>query len=125
MSRDEIETRMRGVDMLLRKIAWSVWRGLPQHVRVVVDVDDLLQEARLALWERAHRWDPGRGAWTTFTQRVATSYLLNVRERLCAQKRDPGSTVNEEAADYVQDLRSPADLPVVDSVIAAWYRRAN
>jgi RNA polymerase sigma factor (sigma-70 family) len=92
------------------------------------EIDDLRQELRLGVVERAGAFDPSRASWPTFVDRVVTSRAANLAaaeraacrdRRRCVFAEDVGANQaasREEALDHVagsteRDLRAPlADL---------------
>jgi len=70
------------MDNLAKSLAWSFARTSGQPF------EDLLSEARLALLEIAPRYDPERGAASTFAHRIISNQL---REAIRKWRRGSGS----------------------------------
>lgn len=79
----ENELKVEDYLNLLRKIAHSYTRTCP-----TMDFDDLFQEACLAFLKSYHKYDPSKGAPTTFITMVVTSSLNNMvaKERKWAER---------------------------------------
>lgn len=80
-------------------------RGLSRHLRARVDVDDLRQEARLALWEASGRWDPRQGDLSRFAYLAVQGAILDCIGTSC---RGPLLPL-EDGAEDVPDP-APVDL---------------
>ena len=108
------------MDALIWQLAWRSWKALPPALKVWLEPDDLHSEAVAAVWRGIDRWDPSRGAFTTFAWRVAQSALTAHYSFQTAAKRYHG--VNR-CIDDVPPIAygGRGDLPVVDAVIAAWF----
>ncbi len=101
-------------------LADRLHRRLPPHVRARVAVDDLLQEARLALWVSSERWDATLCPLWPYayarTQGAILDYIaescrvqhlpLEQSPELAAEERDPGLAIDTRRA-----LEQPQPLP--------------
>lgn len=126
------EDRFRSVEKLVWMLAHKHWSNFPRSGRAILDLEDLFQEGCLALWRVDHQYDPSRSKYTTFVHMVVTRELISLRDSWNAAKRwhvplslhapspDPEAPSLEE---LVPDLRHAptGEVPMADSVIAAWY----
>lgn len=55
--------------------------GLPQDFRT-----DLQQEAVLELWRRRSMYDPQRGSWSTFSERIIANRIASVMRHLRSER---------------------------------------
>jgi DNA-directed RNA polymerase specialized sigma24 family protein len=64
--------------------------------------DDAEQEILLTILERRHYFDPSRGAWTTFVNRIARQAAQSVADDLVVRRKAAGAPLDEpEAADAI------------------------
>lgn len=101
--------------------AERVHRRLPPGARARVALEDLRQEALLALWEALARWDAARGPlWPFACQRVRGAILdhcraacppghvsLEAARGLAAAERDPGLALDTKRA---LERKTPAEV---------------
>lgn len=102
-------------------LAERIHRRLHPHARARVALDDLLQEARLALWECSERWDATLcPLWPYAYQRVQGAILdcigttcrvqqvpLEQAPELAAEERDPGLAIDTRRALEQQEAPLP------------------
>lgn len=55
--------------------------GLPSDTR-----NDLAQEVLLTLWQKRSAFDPGRGSWRTFAEKVAANKLASLARNMRSQR---------------------------------------
>jgi len=67
---------------LIAKIAWRYWQQLPPEVRGYTDLDDMIGEIVVQVFEKQHRYRKSRGAMTTFVHTVATNHCRSKLYRL-------------------------------------------
>jgi DNA-directed RNA polymerase specialized sigma24 family protein len=60
--------------------------------------EDAEQEILLTLLERRHYFDPARGAWTTFVNRIARQAAQSVADNLVLRQKTAGSSLDESEA---------------------------
>ena len=65
---------------LIRKIAWSF------HSSTGLDPEELFQEAAVAYFSSLEKYDPARGALSTFMYRAMTNHLGNYTARIKKRK---------------------------------------
>ncbi len=64
-------------------------RGLVgRHGYTRSDVEDIVQDLALHVLERMGKYDPGRGAWSTFLTRLIRNKIVHLIEYRMYQKRD-------------------------------------
>ncbi len=73
-------------DLLAMRLAA---RGLVgRHGYTRSDVEDIVQDLALHVLERMGKYDPGRGAWSTFLTRLIRNKVVHLIEYRTYQKRD-------------------------------------
>lgn len=82
-----------------------------------VDREDLLQEARVALWRAAEKWDETRGAslWT-FARRKVFGALVDLTTRQAEEPSAPNSSPDSILANFDVD-GAPAFVPSFEDSI--------
>jgi DNA-directed RNA polymerase specialized sigma24 family protein len=86
MSRRKSELAVRHL-RLIAGVCHKSWRMLPIHVKLQLDLEDLISETVLAVVNTSAQYDRKRGAETTFVHRVAISHCVNVSVRYQQKKR--------------------------------------
>lgn len=81
-----------------------VWVVMSKHFRQYLFDDDMMQEARLALWRACLAYDPAKGKLST----IATKYIVNAVHRVHWLSQLPGrkplepvASLDEQALDGV------------------------
>jgi DNA-directed RNA polymerase specialized sigma24 family protein len=74
---------------------------LPNHAR-----RDLEQEVLLELWRKRLAYDPGRGSWRTFSERVAANRLTSLVRTM---HKEPAGDFREERLENLITLAAPND----------------
>lgn len=64
-----------------------------------VDREDVEQDILLVLLERRRFFDPARGAWSSFADRVARQAAQGVADGIGAERRTRGGSLDQPAAD--------------------------
>lgn len=64
-----------------------------------VDREDVEQDILLVLLERRHFFDPARGAWSSFADRVARQAAQGVADEIGAERRVRGGSLDQPAGD--------------------------
>jgi len=77
------ETTMRTVRCLARSLART-----PGFRATSLDEADIRQELCLHVWLRKDAYDPARGAWSTFVDRICRNKAVHLLEHHTAQRRD-------------------------------------
>ena len=95
MSCAEIISQNKG---LIHKICYSFWRAFPTHVKASIDFEDLVSGAQVRILTQAAKYDPERGAVTTWLWTVVTNYCNGERQRYQAQRRLPSDEYQRMAA---------------------------
>jgi DNA-directed RNA polymerase specialized sigma24 family protein len=74
---------------LIAKISYKYWQMLPMHIRLQLDLEDMVSDTVYAVARKSHLYKSRRAAETTFVQRLATHHCINVlvyyqqKKRLC------------------------------------------
>lgn len=106
----------------VRAAATTVSYQLPSDVR-----QDLEQEALLELWRKRPAYDPRRGSWRTFCERVVANKMTSIVRRMRSERsgqfrEDPlDKVVGIAAPDRSLDLRS--DVSRVLTGVSRFDRR--
>jgi RNA polymerase sigma-70 factor (ECF subfamily) len=95
-SRVDPDAVLAAAEPVIQKLAKRLLRRRPS-----ADLEDAMQEARIAVWTQATRFDPARGDLGAFIYRVVHNRLLDYRDHLTAKKR--------------QSAALPADIPLPDT----------
>ena len=74
-------------------VATRYWRRMPLHIKLQVDLTDLIQEIALHVLKVSHRYQDTRGASSSFVWAVSANYCRVVSERYSFQKRDNSKCV--------------------------------
>jgi RNA polymerase sigma factor (sigma-70 family) len=98
--------------------------GLPLHLR-----DDLKQEVFLELWRKHRAYNPRRGSWRTFAERVATNRLISVLRTLCSTRS--AGVLRDVSVECASSLEAPgqncfivrADISRILDRVSAFDRR--
>lgn len=76
-------TTMRTVRCLAKRLARK-----PGFRATALDEADIRQELLLHIWLRRDAYDPARGAWSTFVDRICRNKAARLIEHHSAQRRD-------------------------------------
>lgn len=76
-------TTMRTVRCLAKRLARK-----PGFRATALDEADIRQELLLHIWLRRESYDPARGAWSTFVDRICRNKAARLVEHHTAQRRD-------------------------------------
>jgi len=76
------------------------------------DVEDLEQELRVHLFEQLPKFDPTRGAFTTFVDRVLTHKAADILDARFAARRD--CRIQVGSLDDTVRLREGGEVPIID-----------
>jgi DNA-directed RNA polymerase specialized sigma24 family protein len=72
---------------IIVKLSYRYWRYLPDSVKLYLDIDDVIVECVLAVLEKQHRYNPARGAASTFVWHIVRSHCSSIVGRNRAKKR--------------------------------------
>lgn len=73
-SKNEIASNHLGI---IAKLSLRYWKGLPDHVKVYLDLEELIADTVLYVSIKSERYDESKAAESTFVYWLAESYLKN------------------------------------------------
>lgn len=96
-------TRHSGI---ITKLAVSYWTQITPMGLQDISLEDLISEATMRVLEKAHLYDPSRGAESTFVYRVVNMRLLEyVNSRGCPSRRGNVIPLQQLSTEDGEDMR--------------------
>jgi RNA polymerase sigma factor (sigma-70 family) len=116
-------------DAIERVVAFHTFRSEDHPALAFLEDDDLAQEMRMAIWRECHQFNPNRGSFPTFADRIARSTvraLIRQETAECRDHRRTGPSLNatpwEAHSPTTQDHQRPddAEREALAPAPAAW-----
>lgn len=89
---------------LLERHVGILWRVTRTHFGPTADIDDLLQDLNLTLWQNKQAWQPGMARFSTWLYRVASNRCID----LLRKRQEPGAGTGAELLPEQMLARDPS-----------------
>ncbi len=89
---------------LLERHVGLLWRVAKNYFGAAAEIDDLVQDLHLTLWQNKHAWKPGVARFSTWLYRVAANRCID----LLRKRQEPGAGTGAELLPDQMLARDPS-----------------
>ncbi len=95
---------------LLERHVGLLWRVVKTYFGAGADIDDLVQDLNLTLWQNKQAWQPGKARFSTWLYRVAANRCID----LLRKRQEPSAATS---ADLLPEQMMARDLSAEDQMV--------